>query len=346
MRESDITRTLREPEDIEHESKATSLSVFNDTKVLGGCFADLTRDEFCAGFAQPLEALSDAPRRVALSAFGLPENQQNSGFMAVMAGLLDLLRQSPTGRGLLENAIDAGVTVGCDPLQSPSRVRCYAARYGLSAHIDFGNYSGFDGFADKTRARLFAGLIAGLRRSWHDQQASAPDLRLLPEQYLEHTRLMLADSEALMHLVAWELRGCGESLLWHSLIAGASADIASTFEQSVACDAQNQFNGTALKAAFNQWFACAARVNAAEQLALETLDAALVTDMALMWSSSGLCRQEIMRDDLSALGNLPCGQNYLAGCRFTSGWYAGLHDSGNRAHLRHLMAELATHSAN
>lgn len=346
MRESDITRHNCATDDmkvgeIQNESRATTLAVFADTATLGRCFASLSADEFCAGFAALPDVPETPPGRVALSEITTLKNTKNNEFIGVMAQLMGLLVQSPTGRGLLDAGIQAGVTLGCDPLQPASRARSYAPRYGMTAHIDFGNYTSFDALSDKARARLFAGLVAGLRRAWHDHQASAPDLRLTPADYLEHTRLMMADSEAVMHLVAWELRGCGESLLWHSLLGGASADIANVFEESITLDAQNQFNGLALKAAFNQWFICGARVTAAEQLALETIDAALATDRALLWSSAGVCSRVLVREELGALGALPDGQNYLAGCQFSSLWYGGLSDSGNRAHLRHLLAELS-----
>jgi hypothetical protein len=260
------------------------------------------------------------------------DRQTANAFAGYMRNIVMLLQQSPTGAALLRAAINHGASVGLDPLLEPDA----SFFYPRQNHFDLGYQPGIGQKTEKGMSRYMIPFIGSLRRCWHHHRGMAPDVALKPKDFVEHARIMQADIDAVIHLVAWELRGQGQSFLWRALLAGDNADVAQAFEDCVGDNPQNQFNGIALKAAFNRWFACRERVNACEHLALETLDMAVLQHDDL----SQLGHLSLSRATLQQLGALPASVNYLTGCSLTSGWYAGMDDAFNRSHLRHIEADI------
>lgn len=273
-----------------------------------------------------LDAISERAPRFA------PVEARKAAFAGYVQNLMRVLDQSALGRALLANACKNGVSVGLDVLLEPSSSFYYPAQN----HIDLGYQPDLLQKTEKGLGRYFVSFTGALRRAWHHHEGVSPDLSLRPEDYLEHFRISEADTEAVIHQVAWELRAQGAGFLWRHLLSGPNGDITLVFERAALEQPANSYNGHALKCAFNQWFAESERTAAADHLALETIDMALVTP-----ELAGLVgRREGRRENMQYAGLLPGGANYLAGCLFTGGWYRGPACDFNRAHLRHILLDI------
>ena len=257
-------------------------------------------------------------------------------FTRSMAEIITALDSSPLARELLLRAVSDGATIGVDPLIPASQGYYYADH----AHIDLGQQDDSLHMSEKGLSLYMVGFIAGLRRHWQQSHGFAPALSLRPSDYADHARLQAADSVAILHMVAWELRAQGHTYLWRDLIAGDLADIATVFEDSLRGDANAQFNGVALKAAFNQWFALRERIVECDTQTLEMFDSAIVRTQGRP-ERKVIASQPLVRSNLQDMGLLPDGANYLAGCLFTSLWYAGFDDGHTCQRLRHIEQEVS-----
>lgn len=291
--------------------------------------------EFAAGFDDLVHhrARLSPPPRHALQ--DLLNGEVPDDFGTAVAQCLRALDASPTARALAAWLAGAGLTIGGDAFLGAG----HSYFYSDARRVDLCLQAPALLDNEKGAARLTAALVCGLRRAWHGLQNAAPAETLRARDYADYFRLMNADIEAVLHLVAWELRGAGNGSLWRAGLAGDNADMSVVFERSLAEDPQNQFNGAALKAVFNQWFAGRERINRCDHAALEQLDAALVrtqgTAARAVFATEALCRE-----NLQALGGLPCGANYLQGCLFTNPWYAGFDDDANLLHLKRVEEEI------
>lgn len=279
---------------------------------------------------QRLRLADIVPAAFAPAPGAAPARSDDTAFAACLRHMAAILAHSPTGRALLHHGVAADLRVGIDPLLEPQSSFYYAQQN----RVDLGHQEEALAQTEKGLGRYLVSFVGALRRSWHHHEGTAPLPLLAARDYLDHFRLMQADIEAVTHLVAWELRAASHSFLWRALINGIHGDIAYVFEQSVCDTPENQFNGNALKAAFNQWFAERERVNAGDRLALDLLDGALLHDGAVG-------TQKAERSRLQHVGLMPGGRNYLEGCLFTSAWYGGLDDEFNRNYLAHLESDIA-----
>ncbi|MDE1151473.1 MAG: hypothetical protein PW788_02955 [Micavibrio sp.] len=259
-----------------------------------------------------------------------PVERRELAFAGYIRNLVHILEQSPTGRLLMRAAVIADVSVGLDPLLEPNSSFFYPAQN----HFDLGYQPDLLQKTEKGVSRYLVSFIGALRRVWHAQAGHAPDVALKPEDFLKLCRCEEADVNAIIHLTAWELRSGGAAFLWRHLLSGADGDISVVFERAMLEDPQAQFDGRALKSAFNQWFAERERTAACDHMALEIIDMALVQRRSLVG------RRGMRRDSIQDIGILPSGQNYLSGCLFTSAWYDGLDDDANRMHLRHIEEDI------
>ncbi len=298
--------------------------------------------EFAAGFDLPVALVHSARgSRVKLAIADLYHDravarQSLCAFTRSMAEILTALDDSPLARALLMRAVEDGATIGVDPLIPPSHGYYYADH----AHIDLGQQDDGLHMSEKGLSLYMTGFICGLRRHWQQSHGFAPALSLRPADYADHARLLTADSVAVLHMVAWELRAQGHTYLWRELIAGDLADVATVFEDSLCNDAHAQFNGHALKAAFNQWFALRERIVECDAQTLEMFDSAIVRTQGRP-ERKMIASAPLVRSRLQDMGLLPDGGNYLAGCLFTSLWYAGFDDEQTCARLRHIEQEVS-----
>lgn len=253
-------------------------------------------------------------------------------FAGYIRNLTKIIDASPTARAMLRDAINNGVSVGLDPLLEPSS----SFFYEQQNHFDLGFQPDLLQRTEKGISRYLVSFIAGLRRAWHYHRDFTPSVFLKPVDFLEHIRVLEADVEAVTHLIAWELRGSGAAFFWRYLLSSANGDISVVFERAAMEDPHNAFNGTAILAAFNQWYAERERMNAADHFALEMIDLALISAL----DKRNFGGRSLSRSDLYRVGQLPSGKNYLDGCPFNSLWYQGLDDDINRMHLRHIELDI------
>lgn len=254
-------------------------------------------------------------------------------FEVYLRSLTLILDQSPTGRCLMRTALAQDISVGLDPLLEPQS----SFYYPQQNHLDLGYQPSSLQKTEKGVSRYLAAFAAGLRRVWHDYRDATPDLSLLPQDFIRYCRAEEADVEAVTHMIAWELRGAGPGFFWRHMVAEANGDIALAFARTASAHPRHQFDGTALRAAFLQWFAVAERVDACDHLALERMDMALLDK----YRAGQIGRYKLDRDRLGVLGCLPTGQNYLSGMRFRSPVLRRPCDPFNRTHLKHIQQDIS-----
>lgn len=284
------------------------------------------------------ERLSGKPVRLQLdclqySALDAAASPALKAFSVYVRNVMKILEQSPCGSALLGRAKSSGLSVGLDPLLEPNNCFFYAEQN----HFDLGFQPDLLQKTQKGVSRYLACFTGGLRRSWHCTGGFQKTVwRQKPEDALRAYRCMEADAEAAVFLVAWELRAVGAGFFWRYLLSGDNGDIGVVFERIAAEGPEHQFNGRALRAAFDQWFADRTRVAAADRQALEIIDMALVRGRGERLPLSGF-----KGEDLQVLGTLPGGKNYLSGCLFTGSRYDGLDDPFNQIHLQHICRDIA-----
>lgn len=260
------------------------------------------------------------------------ENRRTSSehrFFAALCRLVSGTGKSPTGQALLRAALLSDLSVGLDPLLEPQTSFYYPSQ----KRLDLGYQPELLQDTEKGASQYLASFTGGLRRVWQQSRALVPDVSLKPEHFLHYCRAYEADICALTHLVAWELRAAGACFFWRHLLAGPDADIAAAFSRTAGAHPRHQFDGTALRAAFLQWFQVTERVDASDHFALETMDMALLDARR---SHMRIGRQTLDVRRLSLIGALPQGGNYLSGMRFRSPHMRRACDPFNHTHMRHI----------
>lgn len=213
------------------------------------------------------------------------------------------LENSPTARALLRFAAVYGGTVGIDPFLEPGACFFYAQKN----HFDIGWQSADVQKTDKGINRNLTAMIGGLRRLWHLHHGTHASFSLKPADFLRHCRYENADIESILCLIAWEMRAAGQAGLWRSLLGQRYADIAIVFETQISGDAYTQFDGRALRAAHQQWFMEAERIEDHDRQSLELLDMVL----SRLPLPAGFAMKAGQKEDLERIGLLPNALNYL-----------------------------------
>lgn len=260
-------------------------------------------------------------------------------FADAMQRVCGFLLQSPSGRALIRAALLRGVHIGLDPLLEPQT----SFYYPLQKRLDLGYQPAALQTSQKGISLYLAGMTGGLRRIWQQSRALAPDTALRPEDFLRYCRTFEADVCAVTHLVAWELRAAGPCFFWRHLLAGVDGDVAISFARAASAHPRHQFDGTALRAAFLEWFQVAERVDACDHLALEMMDMAL---LGLRGSAGEIGRAKLDGNRMNMLGALPQGGNYLTGMRFRAAPMRRGCDPFNRTHLKHIQRDITYLSEN
>ncbi|MDP2205772.1 MAG: hypothetical protein Q8K65_05640 [Alphaproteobacteria bacterium] len=260
-------------------------------------------------------------------------------FFAALCTLVSVTEKSPAGRALIRAALIRDVSIGLDPLLEPQT----SFYYPLHKRLDLGYQPEAVQNSQKGVSQYLSSFTGGLRRAWQQGRALAPDTGLKPEDFLRYCRAFEADVTAITHMVAWELRGAGPCFFWRHLLAGPDADVAAAFSRTASAHPRHQFDGTALRAAFLQWFQVAERVDASDHLALEMMDMAL---LAPRLTGAGIGGRPLDHRQLCLLGALPQGGNYLTGMRFRGPQMRRGCDPFNRTHLRHIQRDIEYLSEN
>lgn len=268
---------------------------------------------------------------------GLPSlhrNPQMRVFHTTLQDIISVVEQSPTGRALLRAAVLRDVAVGLDPLLD-AQTSFY---YPLQRRLDLGYLPDALQKSHKGISQYLASFCGGLRRIWQQGRDLTPDTMLKPEDFMRYCRAFEADVSAATHLMAWELRAAGPCFFWRYLLAGADGDVATAFARTAGAHPRHQFDGTALRAAFLQWFQVAERVDASDHMALEMMDMAL---LSATQGGGAIGRKALDVSLLTFLGAMPQGGNYLTGMRFRGPQMRRAADPFNRTHLRHIQHDLS-----
>lgn len=261
-----------------------------------------------------------------------PVEERERAFVGYIKNLVRILEQSPLGRMLVRSAMLHHTSVGQDAMLEPHASLFYAQQN----HFDLGYQPDLLQKTEKGVSRYLVSFIGGLRRAWHHHGGRGPNAMLKPEDFLKISRCEEADIAAITHMVAWELRSVGAAFLWRYLLSGPDGDISVVFERRAQEHPHSQFDGAALKSAFDQWFADRERLAACDHFALEMIDMALVQPGA----APTIGTVSMKRSMVEGIGILPNGHNYLGGCLLAGDWYARLDDEFNLAHLRHIQQDI------
>jgi len=230
----------------------------------------------------------------------------------VLLNVVSILKQSPAAAQLMRLAGFHKTSSGFDAMLDAGT----GYFYPRLNHFDVGYQQPWVHKTEKGLCRTLAAFTANLRRAWQHNLGCGADRNLAPEHFLMQHRCEEADTQAALHHVAWELKVAGAQFLWRHLSSGSNGDIAVVYARAAEEDAQASHDGRALRAAFDQWFAERERLNACDAQALEILDLAL-----LETPFAPAPARPLQRLQMQALGLMPGGYNYLAGCLFAGPWY-------------------------
>ncbi|MDY0009919.1 MAG: hypothetical protein RBS08_09455 [Bdellovibrionales bacterium] len=281
----------------------------------------------------PLSAVADAAFCEKNTADFIGHSPAGLWFSSALCRLVSHIEKSPTGRALLRAALLRDISVGLDPLLD-AQTSFY---YPLQNRLDLGHQPAALQMSEKGCSQYLASFTGGLRRVWQQSRGLVPMTDLKPEDFLRYCRAFEADICAATHAVAWELRAAGPCFFWRHLLADADADIAAAFSRTAVSHPRHQFDGTALRAAFLQWFQAEERVAISDHQALDMMDIALFSG-----KDGGAKIGQLSLDTrrLQELGALPQGGNYLSGMRFRNPQMKRMVDPFNRTHLRHIQRDV------
>jgi hypothetical protein len=261
----------------------------------------------------------------------LPHESRDRAFLSALRNLIAVLKDSPTGAGLLRFAGFHAATAGLDRLLHASTSYYYPA----TNHLALGWQAEDFQRGETGVCRYLCAFIAGLRRIWHSRMGADAPLMLSPEDFIAWKRCEEADVAAVTLRIALELRHAGKTFLWRHLLSGADADMAALYQRTGEEDPQTVYDGRALRAAFMQWFADDARVTACDASAAEDMDTLLATGMV----RHGRAFLPLERAHMQNIGFLSDGSNYLAGIR-TGPWFEPVRDDALAAQLWDLEQDL------
>lgn len=147
-----------------------------------------------------------------------------------------------------------------------------------------------------------------LRRVWqHRNGALLPPLLFHPEQAILVNRAQIADLDASMVRIAWELQLAGHTEAWEHIENSGLEDLGRAFARESALDFRTLNNGDAASAVFEAWFL-------SERCCHEdkTLIQQMLADYQGHVFEQGHQAQSVTAELIFALGSMPFGKNYLA----------------------------------
>ena len=241
----------------------------------------------------------------------------------------DLCRESPAAGWLWDFAASQGWHVGFGAAENGGSVDFGQATIALDTK---GLPPSCFTRPGHSRNTLFCDFVQALRAAWLDAHiGDAGYAHRAAAEVLLLERARAADGDAVLMLAAWELRCAGHPETWRHLIGSARGDIARAFADTVDRNPAAAHDGTAAAQAFGQWYADAARADAADHATLEALDREFDAFDA---RETGAAAELI-----EALAVLPGNVGYLAGM----GWaicndpvFSAVGSGINRTHLLHL----------
>lgn len=254
-----------------------------------------------------------------------------------LAQTLNIISLSPVGAALIKEAADNGWAVILDDMQDcefsidVERKLIELDHHGLKAEglmrsAYFGNMA-------------LINLVKALRDIYHEKRHGAFDFLFGPEAILMLERVRAADCDVIATLIAWELRSEGHTDIWRHCIGSENGDIAMAYSNYLERDPSSQFNGKALKAAFQSWYHCDDRISNCDHQTLEYMDD--IIDTANVKNPFG--NKVPTHIAIELLSCLPDKTAYLQGFGqevLIDPCYAGLNDDMNQTHLMHILYDL------
>lgn len=159
-----------------------------------------------------------------------------------------------------------------------------------------------------SRDELALLAVQELRRVWQDKNdAMVSPLTLHPDQAVLINRAQIADLNAVMFRVAWELQLAGKKGPWQRLAASSLNDLARSFAREAHRDFRTLNNGTACASVFESWFLSDRCQNADQDLIQKMMN----NQRGYVFGDSDESAAQASRI-LLALGSMPYGKNYLA----------------------------------
>lgn len=254
-----------------------------------------------------------------------------------LAQTLNIISLSPVGAALIKEAAENGWSIVLDDIQEcefsidVERKLIELDHHGLKAEglmrsAYFGNMA-------------LINLVKALRDIYHEKRHGSFDFLFGPEAILMLERVRAADCDVIATLVAWELRSEGHTDIWRHCIGSENGDIAMAYSSYLERDPASQFNGKALKAAFQSWYDCDDRINNCDHQTLEYMDD--IIESANVKNPFG--NKVPTHIAIELLSCLPDKTAYLQGFGqevLIDPRYAGLDDEMNQTHLMHILYDL------
>ena len=254
-----------------------------------------------------------------------------------LAQTLNIISLSPAGSALIKEAAENGWSIVLDDIQDcefsidVERKLIELDHHGLKAEglmrsAYFGNMA-------------LINLVKALRDIYHEKRHGSFDFLFGPEAILMLERVRAADCDVLATLVAWELRSEGHTDIWRHCIGSENGDIAMAFSSHLERDPSSQFNGKALKAAFQSWYDCEDRISNCDHQTLEYMDDIMETSNV----KNPFGNKVPTHIAIELLSCLPDKTAYLQGFGhevLIDPRYAGLNDEMNQTHLMHILYDL------
>ncbi|MCB1783522.1 MAG: hypothetical protein KDI13_05950 [Alphaproteobacteria bacterium] len=258
-------------------------------------------------------------------------------YNTVLSWCLHVLGESPSGRAMLKEAMEADWKIGLEDLHGGEY--CIDVERKVLLLDNNTLVPSALGRSSYFRNMTVVTLIKALRDVWQEKRHGAFDVYYRPEHIMTLERVRAADCAAVSILVGWELRNEEHGAVWRHLIGSENGDMAMVYSGHLERDPSARFSGRALAAAFKQWFKDEQRVNSCDHDTLEYLDDVLAESSVL----NPFGKKKPGRMAVEVLSCLPDKTAYLQGMGaeiMADPLYCGMDDPINQSHLFHILYDL------
>lgn len=209
--------------------------------------------------------------------------------------LVEHLLESPTAESLLVHLAARGLRLKFEPL----------GHYGTESDALYNPADNMICLAQEHlymskayEMRLVSLLAHQLRRAWQFDQGFLAEQNNCKHitDFARHYRNEEADAGSIAILIAWELRLAERPQCWRDWIAGADGDMALAFSDRIERKPISQFDGTAIKAAYETWFSDFNRLEACDDRALLSFDSKTAQECGPRFAPSQYRNETIYAD--------------------------------------------------
>lgn len=264
-------------------------------------------------------------------------DQGYARYQHAMTWCVSVLSQSASATLMLVEAAQDGWCVACDDLDGGDYcVDVEQKTLILDHHALYPIALGHSAYFKNV---MLMNMVRGLRDIWQEKRHGGYDAIYKPESIMMMERVRVADLNVCALLAAWELRLEGRADVWRHMIGSEIGDMAMVLSGYLERDPAALFNGSALRATFDQWFRDEKRIRNCDRETLNFMDDVLDEDAQsnpFGTKSPGVLAIEIM-------SCLPDKTAYLQGHgRDILGkpLYFDIGNEINQAHLLHIMRDM------